>query len=365
MPRRKSDFIPPLKRKSEKARPDRAYVWLAGRSHYLGLWGSKASEEAYERLIGVWLANGRKLPAVQVKQQVTVGELILAYVTFCKTYYIKNGEQTDEVHGVIAAVKILNRMFGRIPIDDFTAVQLAKVQSAMVETGNSRNYINKNVGRIKRMFKWGTKNGLVSNLSFFGLQAVDGLKRNRTAAPDNEPVKPVDQKVIDATLQHCTPNVKSMVQFQLLTGCRPGEVCSMCVDEIDTSDPSCWVYQPSSHKMDFRGRSRKIFIGHKAQQLIKLQMGPTYTKQLVFLSKFGKRFRVTNYRQRIHTACKKAKVDNWNPNQLRHNAATLLREQFGIEVAQTVLGHAAINTTEIYAERDEAKAKAAIRQIAG
>lgn len=46
----------------------------------------------------------------------------------------------------------------------------------------------------------------------------------------------------------------------------------------------------------------------------------------------------------------------WSPNQLRHNAATYLRKQFGIEAARVVLGHASADVTEIYAELDLAKA---------
>ena len=46
----------------------------------------------------------------------------------------------------------------------------------------------------------------------------------------------------------------------------------------------------------------------------------------------------------------------WSPNQLRHNAATYLRKQFGIEAARVVLGHSSAAVTEVYAELDLAKA---------
>ena len=42
----------------------------------------------------------------------------------------------------------------------------------------------------------------------------------------------------------------------------------------------------------------------------------------------------------------------WSPNQLRHSRATAIREQYGIEAAQTVLGHADPKITLVYAERD-------------
>tara|TARA_R110002111_G_scaffold55414_4_gene95295 strand:- start:856 stop:1071 length:216 start_codon:yes stop_codon:yes gene_type:complete len=51
------------------------------------------------------------------------------------------------------------------------------------------------------------------------------------------------------------------------------------------------------------------------------------------------------------------KEHRWHPNQLRHNAGTYLRKEFGIEAARVVLGHKSAGVTEIYAELDRAKAE--------
>jgi len=42
----------------------------------------------------------------------------------------------------------------------------------------------------------------------------------------------------------------------------------------------------------------------------------------------------------------------WSPNQLRHTAATQIRQRFGLEAAQATLGHSAADVTQLYAERD-------------
>lgn len=55
------------------------------------------------------------------------------------------------------------------------------------------------------------------------------------------------------------------------------------------------------------------------------------------------------------------KAHRWSPNRLRHNAASHLRAEYGIDVAQTVLGHRLGSViTEIYAEPNMAAARAAI-----
>jgi site-specific recombinase XerC len=69
--------------------------------------------------------------------------------------------------------------------------------------------------------------------------------------------------------------------------------------------------------------------------------------------------------------CKKqqAKLNAWrrdhrfSPNQLRHNAATAIRKQFGIEAARTVLGHGSAAVTEIYAAMDLARASEVMARI--
>jgi integrase len=53
----------------------------------------------------------------------------------------------------------------------------------------------------------------------------------------------------------------------------------------------------------------------------------------------------------------------WHPHQLRHNAATRLRKEFGLDVARAVLGHASPVVTEVYAELDGAKAAEAMERV--
>jgi len=52
---------------------------------------------------------------------------------------------------------------------------------------------------------------------------------------------------------------------------------------------------------------------------------------------------------RITLACKKAGAPHWLPNQLRHAGGTEVRNKFGLDAAQAVMGHANAKTTEHYA----------------
>ena len=70
-----------------------------------------------------------------------------------------------------------------------------------------------------------------------------------------------------------------------------------------------------------------------------------------------------SYCRAINRACKNVGVPTWHPHQLRHNAATRLRKEFELEAAQVILGHRSAEVTQIYAERDEGKAREIVKQI--
>ncbi len=55
-----------------------AIVTLDGHDFYLGPWRSKSSFVEYDRLIGEWLENGRRLPHAR-ESDLTVTELAAAY----------------------------------------------------------------------------------------------------------------------------------------------------------------------------------------------------------------------------------------------------------------------------------------------
>jgi site-specific recombinase XerC len=64
------------------------------------------------------------------------------------------------------------------------------------------------------------------------------------------------------------------------------------------------------------------------------------------------------------TAVKKWRADHhWFPNQLRHTAGTEIRKRYGLEAAQTVLGHSKADVTQVYAERDYALAARVAKEV--
>ena len=79
--------------------------------------------------------------------------------------------------------------------------------------------------------------------------------------------------------------------------------------------------------------------------------------------KVGDHYSKNSYTRAIARACQQVGITPWTPNQLRHNCATRIRRQYGVEAARVLLGHSKIGTTEIYAEIDEKKSRQIMREV--
>lgn len=370
-----------------------AVCTIGGKDFYLGPHGTKASRVQYDRLILEWLGANRRLPQ-QPEQGITISELIADFWRFAKKHYVKNGEPTGTADNYKPALSLLRKYYGTTDAADFGPRALKALRQMMIDAGDSRRYINDNVDRLRRVFRWGASEELISASVYESLRTVESLPKGRSDARETKPIEPVDDDTVDATLPHLPPVVRDMVQFQRLTGARPGEVCSLRPLDVDRS-AEIWRYAPESHKTEHHGRGRVIFVGPRGQEILtpyllrestafcfspaeserkrkaqlranrKTPVQPSQVDRSKPNAKRKPRNHYTSnaYIHAIHRACEKAGVEKWSPNRLRHAAATAIRRGYGLEAAQAVLGHAKMNTTEIYAEKDLSLAVQVARQV--
>ena len=406
-----------------------AYVRLNSRMIYLGCYDDPVSKTKYDRLIAEWLATGRHL--AQPSQEMTITELVCRYMTHVEGYYVNAaGQATNEQGHMRTVLGMMRELYGDTPAVRFGPKALLTLRQRMVTRGWKRITVNQCIGRVKRMFRWAVEQELVPGSVYHSLQAVAGLRSGRCDAPDGKPVRPVAQEMIDAVEQFVSRQVWAMIQLQLLTAARPGEICILKPKDIDRSgDP--WVYQPSEHKTAHRGYERNIYIGPEAQKKLlpfllrpgnehcfspleadaerrallhearitpadsgnapgtnrksrpEKKPGPCYTVGSFYraiqygcdhafpppaplnrrdgeLSREYHRRLTEEEKEQLHAW---QKAHRWHPHQLRHNAATSLRKEFGLEAARIILGHRSAAVTMIYAEADQQKAIEVIQKV--
>jgi len=377
-----------------------AVVSLFGKDHYLGKYGSPESKEAYHRLIAE-LHTGRLVPgrvsatANRIESEAYLGlnVLIESYLSYAREYYQSEGKPNHEFVDITYSLEPVSTLFGLSDARTFGPKALKLVQQHMIARDWSRRLINQRINRVRRMFKWAVAEELVPPSVLEGLRAVPGLRYGRTTARETEPVRPVDDAHIDAILPYVTRQVAALIQLQRLTGMRPCEVVAIRPRDIDRSG-KIWVYEPASHKNQWRGHRRTIPLGPRAQQLIapflnrpeganlfspreaeeernagrrrnrKTPMTPSQAKRRKKVKPKKapmERYTVDSYRRAIEYGVKMAnkkkkpdaaKIPKWYPLQLRHTRATEVRKRYGLDGAQSALGHKNADVTQVYAEKN-------------
>jgi integrase len=373
-----------------------------------------------------------------------VADLIDRFWTHVQQHYRKpDGTHTSEVSEFRYSLRPVNHLYGQTPANDFGPLAFKAVRQLLVNGYTHPKYgaqpklcrrvVNNRMERVKRMFRWATENELVPPSSYHGLLAVRGLKRGRSDAHETAPVRPVPLALVDAVRPFDARHVAGLIDLQLLTGARPGELCVMRSCDLDTTG-KIWVYRPESHKTQHHGHQREIYLGPKAQEIVRallkanvqaylfcprdaeaerLSVLRAKRKTKVQPSQASRErkhpkktlsdyYDVAAYRRAISYACAKAfplppelaprtrpdgrretnaawrarltpeeraairswrREHSWHPHQLRHNAATALRKEYGVELARIILGHRTAFTTEIYAECDRQQAMEVIGKV--
>jgi len=252
----------------------RAVVRLNGKDIYLGPHGSEESHIKYERAIARWRTEN-KISAKKEEEisridnpGITIEELIFLYREFASEYYVRDGKQTSEFDGMRDALRPVRLLFGNVLGCEFGPRNLKAMQTHMIEVQDlSRKEINKRINRIRRFVRWAIAEELIPPSIIHGLTSLPPLKRGRCNARETKPIKPVLYEHVLPVLDEVSPYVTAMIQTQLWGGMRPGEVVIMRACDIDRSD-KVWLYEPATHKNDWREHKRIIPLGPKVQEVL-------------------------------------------------------------------------------------------------
>ena len=360
------------------------YARFDGRMLYFGKDYAEAAQR-FAETVARW-QTGEPVTKPTGKDSLTLWEAADRYLAYCRDYY----GPTSETGNVQQALRDLCVLYGREPLANLSPKKLKTLQTRLVQEDRlSRAGINRVTGIVKRFAKWCAGEELCGPQVYHALCCVPGLRRGKTAARETEPVRPVPIEVVEAVKPHVAKPVAALIDLQLLTGARPGELIHLTPADVDTSG-EIWAVRPEQHKTAHRGRERVIFLGPRAQAVIKpflLRDREAYLfnpkdalaeysakasvhrrpNQKPNPRKTARRVRdhysIASYRHAIHKGCDKADVPRFSPYRLRHSAATLIRQRYGLEAAQVVLGHAELGVTQVYAERDLQKAAQVIAEF--
>lgn len=366
------------------------------------IWASTAPLSPDKPIVD-WWPNTRRQDRFIFHKHGTMVELVNRFWQHAKTYYVDpvTHRPTSALCRFKEVLRPLVQIYGDRPITEFSPKRLQTIRQIWINKNLARQTVNGYTQMLKSVFRWAVEQELAPGSLYHALSAVQGLKRGRSSARESAPVLPVAPEHITAIQPYVSPQVWDLIQLQLLCGARPGELLGLRPLDLQTGDGQVWSVALDQHKTSHYGHQRVLWFGPQAQAILsrylanravnqplfspreaeadrksrgfpsmkgRTQANPRRPDQLpnpkVSSRRIREQYDTASYRKAIARGCDKAGIPGWHPHQLRHNFATRMRREHGIDMAQTILGHRlGSNVTEIYAEANHQKAKLVMAQL--
>lgn len=354
---------------------DRYVVTINGKDRWLGR-DPDLARKKYARLL---LEDPDPVRAAE--QELYVSEAVERYSAAMEKWFLKRPESWERGRN---AMTVLILLYADIELSKFSVRQLKVVRDHLMMNGTAvemerrrpicRKSVNVYIREVVKFVRWCVENGLCDATVLVSCSAMKPLSAGRTEAFDYDPVESVPLEVVEATKKYASEQIADIIDLQLCTAARPGELLQLTTDDIDRSGP-VWFTRLKEHKTAHHGQQRVLFFGPRAQKILLPYILRRMPDEPLFQPRdackrpgigrrpnqkpnprktdrrVGMEYNTNSYNKAIGRACEKAGVPHWHPHQLRHTAATAIKKEYGVEAAKVILGHTNERTTEIYIDR--------------
>ncbi len=157
---------------------------------------------------------------------------------------------------------------------------------------------------------------------------------------------------------HVTPRQRLVLEFIVVTGCRPIEACRMTWDMIDMAAGCCRYFS--------KRKERVLWLPPRAIQI--LDAVGTDSGHVFRSSRLGKPYTSTGLRSVVRNATAEANASPHGPCSsiyaLRHTAAQYWLDQgVAMEDVAKLLGHSDLKTVQVYAQIRDQRARAVAKGL--
>jgi integrase len=384
---RPSRKIPKLGRHSS----GQARVTLDGKVHYCGPWGTAAAHARYLELVRAWQDRG-EVPAARApnpaQARVRLGDLLRSFLDHVDATgrYRKNGEPTTQRAEFVNVIDSLTAFAGKVPVVRMTEATLVAWRDQLERNRVlTRTGINRKVGKVVQMLRWGRARGLVPKVVWADVSAIEPLRRGEVGdRPEHgRPRRAVTLDEVEQVAAHCAPQVGDMLRVQALCGMRPGEILQMRWSDIskeplEGDTTGAWLYVVPSAKTRHHGHVTRYVLPRASQEI--LARYPAVPLAHIFSPaaamaerrerrRAARRSKLTpsqrqrdqnakrdyadtwdthEYRRHVTRACEKAGVQTFTPHEVRHGFVTWAANALSLGAAAAAANHRSVTTTQRY-----------------
>lgn len=284
----------------------------------------------------------------------TLGELVTLYLAHAQVYYRRrDGRPTGEHRNLCSTINSFVRHVGAgREMVSLTREDLKAWRKSLIERNLSRSYINSAVGRVLRWVRWCVEEHNLDARVIPELECVSPLSAFRSGARETKPREPANLEQVRRCLKSLSQPYADIVKLLSLTGARLGEILEATSGDV-VIDRLGARLEPSQHKTAHLGRRRLIPLCDDAMAIVERYWRPLCPDDPLFPAVGHGSMRISRspdcVRAAIRRACHRVGCPAWTPHQIRHAVAAIVRERRGLDQASALLGHAKVDTTQIYA----------------
>lgn len=278
-------------------------------------------------------------PVAVAAAQITLEDLAEEYLRSCtrekacqiKALVLRSLLQTEFLNGARAAAEV-------------TYTDLVRFKTERLNTptrgGKARALAtwNNELAVLSSMFKYAKKAKLIP-ANPFKEEDAESLKEKH----NNARLRFLTEAEIPLLLDACATHLKPIVETDLLTGLRRGEIFGLEWDMIVAGQ----IHLPGW--LTKNGAPRVIPVSDRLAEVLAAQRRKNHLKsKYVFCNENGGR--VLDIRAAFQGACRRAGLENFRFHDLRHTFAShLVMKGVSLRVVQELLGHKDTKTTMRYA----------------
>jgi hypothetical protein len=264
------------------------------KDYWLGEYGSPVKREMYHRVLSQWESLGRRLPpagtlvlppssngALSSLHPGPVPVTALTISGLINTYrqHIEATFKPPTRATIYMVLQLLDQFFGSTAAEEFGPNKLRLLREQMIKGSPesdpprkswSRTTVNKAVHQVGAMFRWAASHEMLPVTLHVQLKTLAALRRGQSAAAESDPVQPVPIATVEATKPFLSCQVRALVELQLLTGARGGELLQLRPMDLIRQVPgsTVWMIKPRDHKTAHHGHERTLYLGPKAQRVL-------------------------------------------------------------------------------------------------
>jgi integrase len=238
--------------------------------------------------------------------------------------------------------------FGDLPLTEITVEMVDAYREELVaEDRLAPRTINKKLTNLHSIFARARK--------AYGISHNPAADADRQPEPNTGDLRVLDARGIEELIA-AADNLQDAVLYRLATstGMRLGELRALRWSDIDWMAQSIMIRRSYSYSVETAPKSGKVrsvpLTDQAAAALDDLSKRGDFTQpdDLVFISVTGHYLDDSKLRKRFHQALRRAGLPRIRLHDLRHTFGTIAAQAFPISDVKAMMGHASIQTTEIY-----------------